>query len=373
MAPWYNLTLAKSVSMPGRYDDIFPACFPDINGQVYLRGHVTLSPVPAVGGHLLALFPIDEKGCHCTPLPDADRFDNNIIVTSTALAYPQDTPNKPDVCIVRLLISQFLVVDVNQDLKVDNDDIFAVESSPYYSFFIGGESTCPLINAQLVCGRADVNFDGAVDPLDTTAITQSVYLGTNVSCGGIYATAFSCGSKRTAPLTPAVDISFDSIVYFNEDGVDGTPTKAARSAGKRNLAAMDKTLFKTILHDFEHVQNELHSVSSELFALKGDVSTKLVAHDRKLMTHDSKLETHDSDLVTVKSSLVTHDGRLFTVNTKLMQHDNDIVVLSESKVRHDRVLRHIPAEKRDMVATLTAVVAGIVLCGAVVYVLVKRQ
>merc|ERR1712065_68981 len=75
------------------------------------------------------------------------------------------------------------------------------------------------------CGRVDVNRDGRVNQLDATSLTQSAQLGQNVSCGGIYATDFSCGSTRSAPITPAMGISLDSITYFESAGINipGTP------------------------------------------------------------------------------------------------------------------------------------------------------
>lgn len=46
------------------------------------------------------------------------------------------------------------------------------------------------------------------------------------------ATAWSCGSTRRAPLTPAVSISLDTIVYFNDEGqtvASGVPATRKRS------------------------------------------------------------------------------------------------------------------------------------------------
>ncbi len=40
-----NLTLGKAAFV--EEGDVYPACFPDTNGQVFLRGHVSLFPVPA--------------------------------------------------------------------------------------------------------------------------------------------------------------------------------------------------------------------------------------------------------------------------------------------------------------------------------------
>ncbi len=100
-------------------------------------------------------------------------MSNDVIATTTAIAYPNDRPNIPDVCIVRLFISQSVAVDVNQDGVVDQLDIFEVQNFTGYAFFLGDPSPCPFVGAQRICGRADVNFDGFVDILDVTAIEQA--------------------------------------------------------------------------------------------------------------------------------------------------------------------------------------------------------
>jgi len=85
--------------------DVFPACFPDLNGQVYLRGHVSLFPVPAVGGGLLTILPLDPEGnCSCTP------EDNDVIVSTTGLSYPRT--GITEVCIVRLLIDKHIFAEM---------------------------------------------------------------------------------------------------------------------------------------------------------------------------------------------------------------------------------------------------------------------
>jgi len=306
------LTLADSVSVPSSIEAIWPACFPDINGQVYLRGHVTLDPVPAVGGSLLAVFPKNSQGqCACTPVPDAGTHDNNVITTTTALAYPRNTPNKPDVCIVRLLISLYLPVDVNLDLVVNKTDIDLVQRSPYYNFILSDPSTCPNNTEGFRdCGRVDVNRDGFVNQLDTTSIDQSANTtlgGLSAPCGGVFAIAFSCGSTRSAPLTPALGISLDSIVYFDNDGVHGTVTTRQRSVA-------DIRVLGEILTDFEH----LHT---EVAALKGDVRAQ-----------DATLE------------------------------------------QHTRALRHaLPVNQREVLAGVSVAVGGIVLCGIMVYFIAKRR
>ena len=206
-AKWLNLTLGfSSVST-----DVHPACYADVFGQIYLRGHITMSPVPAFGGNLLAILPLGPTGeCDCTP------GNNDILATSTALAFDRSnlTGVLPDVCIVRLLISRTVAADVNLDGIIDVRDENLVINSDLFEIEPDAPSKCvgP-------CGRLDVNGDGRVNQLDATSITQSAEAGTNVSCGGVYATAFSCGSTRSAPLTPAVAISLDTVLYFDDDGM----------------------------------------------------------------------------------------------------------------------------------------------------------
>ena len=292
---------------------------------------MTLDPVPALGGSLLAAFPMNTKGeCPCTPLPDPGLQTNSVIATTTAIAYPRNTPNKPDVCIVRLLISLYMPMDVNLDFVVNGTDIKLVESSTYYNFILTDPSTCPNnTDGFRDCGRVDVNGDGFVNQLDTTSIHQSANTtkGFNIPCGGVYATAFSCGSTRSAPLTPAVDISFDSIVYFDTDGIYGT----AVSSRKRAALATDHGMLSGILVDFEH----LHS---EVVSLKGDVSV----HEAKLVEQGAKLQR--------------------------VEH-------MESQVdQHDRVLRKaLPVDQREVLAGVSVAVAGVILCGVAVYFIAKRR
>ncbi len=335
-----NLTLGKSVTARSGLSDEFPACFPDINGQVYLRGHLTLSPVPATGGSLLAIFPRDSKGeCSCTPRPDAGTMSNDVIATTTAIAYPNDRPNIPDVCIVRLFISQSVAVDVNQDLVVNEQDIFLVENSTYYSFDLLASSQCPIVDSQRICGREDVNFDGLVNQLDSTAISQSAYVlaGTGVPCGGVTATTFSCGSSRRAPLTPAVDISFDSIVYFNNDG-EYAPTGTL----KRSVAAADSALLRTILVDYEHIHSKIDALELENAALKSEnvaLSNRVDSVDSGFKHLDSRVDGVDSEVR-----------------------------------RHGHVLRAaLPADRRHVIAAVSAAVAAALLCGAVALFIARRR
>lgn len=275
--------------VPGTPTDIWPACFPDSNGQVYLRGHVSLSPVPAVGGSVLGLFPKDAQGnCSCTPHPDPGLQDNTVIATTTALAYPNSSDtNMPDVCIVRLLISQRLPPDVNGDFVVNQMDIDLIkENNPLYSIDASAPSKCPISKGRRVCGPTDVNMDGLVNELDANSVIQSLALGTPLPCGGVYATAFSCGSSRRQPLTPAVDISLDSIVWFNDDGLDGKTTPSKREV----RAAHDDSLIHSMLVEFEDMQTEIAILKDHVGAEMGQMKSQLGIHGAKLGAHDDSLK-----------------------------------------------------------------------------------
>jgi len=168
---------------------------------------------------LLAILPMAANGqCLCTPA------DQDVLASTTAITFParNRTINftLPEVCVVRLLISATLRADVNLDHIIDNADVEMIQNDPAYILDPDAPSNCTG-----PCGRADVNGDGRVNQLDTTSVTQSAVLGTNVTCGGIYATDFSCGSSRSAPLNPAIQISFDNLQYFEFEGINvpGTP------------------------------------------------------------------------------------------------------------------------------------------------------
>jgi hypothetical protein len=78
---------------------VAPACFADVNGQVYLRGQVTWSPAggPTVFPVRLGALPSDGNGvCVCSPEM------SKVVVTTTGLVYPR--PFKPTMCTVRLQI-----------------------------------------------------------------------------------------------------------------------------------------------------------------------------------------------------------------------------------------------------------------------------
>jgi hypothetical protein len=129
-----------------------------------------------------------------------------------------------------------------------------VEGSDYFTLNPDAPSRCP---ADTGCGRVDVNGDGKVTQLDSTSITQSAVLGSNVTCGAVYATAFSCGSTRSAPLTPAISISLDTINYFSDDGeiVEG---KLLHNHFERSRG--DTGLMDNILMEFDQIQAKVNQL-----------------------------------------------------------------------------------------------------------------
>merc|ERR1711991_160335 len=233
VAEWIPMPSGRAVFVsPG---DVDPACFVDALGNVELRGHLTLFPVPAVGGSLLALLPEDVNGnCPCSP------EGLHIITSTTALAFANPANrNLAEVCMVRLLVDHDVFPDVNEDGMINETDHQRVRGSPYFNIDASGESLCPDFTPES-CGREDVNRDGKVNELDVTSILQSAPSGTRVRCGAVYATAFSCGSTRRAPLVPAVRISLDPVFYRNDDGL---MARAVRSEGLRGDLSFMQTRF----------------------------------------------------------------------------------------------------------------------------------
>lgn len=281
-AKWVNLTLGRSVYIPVDDDDAAPACFNDTTGAVFLRGHMSIFPVPAVGGVLLAYLPSSEFGnpCPCTP------NTRDLILTTTAVAYPRsDSVNVsvvPDVCMVRLLIDRFVLPDVNLDFVVNKTDLELIINSTYFANDPTAPSKCPGITVK-ECGRVDVNRDGAVNVLDLTSVTQSSVLGARVPCGAIYATAFSCGSTRRAPLVPAEKLSFDALSFPNHDG----EIRAARSMdvwmSQRDLGHVDGM--------FEMLNSRLDTEQQE----RQKLHLQLQTQDLQLQTQDEKLQREQQE------------------------------------------------------------------------------
>merc|ERR1711991_417876 len=139
------------------------------------------------------------------------------------------------------------------------------------------------------CGRVDVNRDGKVDQLDSTSISQSAWLGTNVSCGGIYATNFACGSERKAPILPAMGISFDTMTYFSDDGLILQGQKLGHTWDEYQdlqndypadllRRRRDVGLIDSVLEQVEHLRSEVEQLGIKL----DDESSSLWTHVRKL-------------------------------------------------------------------------------------------
>jgi hypothetical protein len=249
----------------------------------------------------LALFPQDKNGnCVCTPKPDPGLQDNTIVATTTALAYPRDISvvDSADVCIVRLLISEFVRPDVNQDRWVDSLDLDLIYGSAFFNIDPSAASLCPKVGVRRVCGAVDVNQDGRVNQLDATSVTQSVWLGTNTTCGGVYASAFSCGSSRRAPLTPALDISLDSIVWFRDDGLLGDTNRLINQQFKRERsesAKKDSEMLSSILDELERMDQENKELKEKLQATDAKTS--------KVEFKTAKLEAATADLKSTTADL----------------------------------------------------------------------
>ena len=294
-----NMTLANAASV--REGDVFPACFPDLNGQVFLRGHVTLDPVPAVGGALLAIFPLDIEGnCSCTP------EENDVIASTTALALLGE--GETDVCIVRLLIDKFVYADVNRDGIIDQVDVDLVEDDPSFSINPASPSLCDPEG----CGPADVNRDGKVNQLDSTSISQSAVLGTNVTCGGVYATDFSCGSTRSAPLVPATSISLDTISYFSDDGliVEGRLLSHQFDFFSRRTASnIDASVVDGILVEVSNMQQKM----AELEESNVELIAKDKLRDETNRIQDERLDSNDKARVSSQSILTDVFVSVFVV------------------------------------------------------------
>lgn len=213
-----------------------PACFVDENEEVFLRGHLQLEALTAVGNQLLSLLPLvspfNGKSCPCSPPSSV-----TIYGTTTGLAVKSASAGltaSPDVCIVRVAIARSLPPDVNRDGILSLSDIHAVLNSPSYS--TGSFCNVNCIDANGF--NVDVNRNGYVDSADINSILQSVHgdlaAGVDVHCGGVYATDFSCGSSRAAPESEMYGISFDSIEYFTSQGI----ALARRSSSFNDMMAL---------------------------------------------------------------------------------------------------------------------------------------
>lgn len=261
------MQLGGSVSVPPAPLGVPPACTVDEEGNIFTRGHINLNPVPAVGGQLLTILPVIPGGCPCSP----ELLD--VIGTTTALA--ENPGTSPEVCMVRLQISRTVRADVNLDFVINNLDTQAIQTSLFFNANSSDLNTwCRSppgpVGTIVPCGRVDVNQDGRVNFLDVSSVTGAAPNGTSVTCGAIYATAFSCGSSRAAPLTPAVAISLDTIQYFNDDGVIN-PTKRSMDAKWNHITVQVDTLSAKVV-DIEHT---LEATRQQVASTRTEVNARL--------------------------------------------------------------------------------------------------
>jgi hypothetical protein len=220
---------------------------------VDLRGHITLllSPVPVTGGQLLATLPINPADGSCFCGVD----DQDVIATSTAFTFPGGLDTQ-EVCIVRLLVTKEPPADANRDGVINAADEAFVSGS---GMFNSGTPCAPN------CGTFDVNNDGFVNQTDVDTIFASAVYPTNVTCGAVYATQFSCGSYRSSPPDPAIAISLDQVRFASDAGVLSSSTK------KRGVVdfdfAMDVLNERMARNDFGTAE-ELGEMEARLAALK---------------------------------------------------------------------------------------------------------
>jgi len=261
------MQLGGSVTVPpAPQNGLAPACTVDEEGNIFTRGHINLSPVPAVGGQLLTILPVIPGGCPCSP----ETFD--VIGTTTALA--ENPGTSPDVCMVRVQISRTVRADVNLDLVINSLDTNAIQTSPFFNSNSSDlNSWCrnPAgpVGTPVPCGRVDVNQDGRVNFLDVSSVLGAAPNGTSVQCGAIYATAFSCGSNRSAPLTPAVGISLDTIQYFNDDGIINT--KRSMDNKWNHITVQVDTLSAKVVD----IEQSLEATRQQVVSTRSEVHARL--------------------------------------------------------------------------------------------------
>lgn len=360
LAPWRVMELGASVTLP---DQDPPSCYVNEEGEVFLRGHVDLSPVPALGGQLLAVLPIVQTQvvdsntgattttitCPCSP----EHLD--VIATSTALA--EHPGASPDVCIVRMLVTRHSVpADVNRDTIIDNADIKAVLQSPYFT----PNASQANASCGTQCGNADVNRDGYVSVLDITSIYGSVMtFPTSVVCGAVYATAFSCGSTRSAPVTPALAISLDNMGYFDDDGVAQTRRTSYAKMSEWNG-----------YHDMLQQHTQLIDVLVErMQSMEQETQEKLKHQEHKMQNQQSELRKAKSDM---QQKFQEQESEL--QRTKLRQAELESKLASDNQTRDPRslsILVHLSAQR--YVQMITVAVAVVVVAAIMVVVSRRRR
>jgi hypothetical protein len=229
---------------------------------------------------------------------------------------------------------------------VDGTDILIVEDAPEWNDNINDPTiTCFANTTEPFCNGTDLNQDGRVNLLDTTTITNDFVLGTSVRCGAVYATDFSCGSTRQAPLQPAVSVSLDTIQYFNDDGL----LLHAGMMPMNRRSNVNSRFVDSILVEFEEMRTELVTLKAADSEIKSELQT-LEAADAKLEANmatkaevDSKASKTDFETFQSRFSGVLESTRLIKTSS------NSLVV--------------------DMIASVAAVMA----CALLVFVIAKRR
>ena len=340
----------------------FPACFTDTNGQVFLRGQVRLNPVPLAGGLLIGVLPSNsDNECKCTP------EEKDLITTTTALAFP---PNggSPDVCIVRLLISSEVSWDFNKDLVVDVGDMIIVEDAPEWNDNVNDPTiTCFANTTEPFCNGRDLNQDGRVNLLDTTTMTNSFALGTSVRCGAVYATDFSCGSTRQAPLQPAVSVSLDTIQYFNDDGL--LLHAGIMSMNRRSNA--NAGLVTSILVEFEQMRSENAEIKSENAEIKSE-NAEIKSENAEIKAENAEIKSENAEIKSEIDEVKSENAKLEAkVDTKASKSEFETFQSRFSGVLEST--RLIKTSSNSLVVDMIASVAAVVACALLVFVIAKRR
>jgi len=211
------------------------------------------------------------SGADCPCSPNGTFLDpTNVFVSTTGLALPFQAANfqgvdaniEPDVCIIRVLISRQLEIDVDLNGIYNFSDVIAITSTNFYQFGI---------YCGYDCGRPDVNKDGYVSSEDATLVLQAlpgIIEGVDIHCGGIYATDFSCGSSMAAPETISYGISIDNILYFQEGG---SFESKRRSAEREQLV--------DLVHEMRRDLNQTMKVLAETMRAMATKDKELAARD----------------------------------------------------------------------------------------------
>jgi len=255
-------------------EDLDVACYSDVFGAIYTRGHVTITagfPTTAssnenAGGKLIAYLPKGSGGqCDCTPV------DHDIYATTTVLATPFATSTE-QLCTARIRISAKVPEDVNNDGAITNLDVTSITG--HLDFGTG--SACA------ACADQDVNGDGFLDSKDTDQVSASATFDQNVPCGSIHILSTTCGALLSSTVRW---ISLDSIFYFSEDGVaevgvplkrDANPSQAGLEVVLKKIASLENDNAK-LRQSLEETDGKLEARSSSTKSIVVDVFVSIGA------------------------------------------------------------------------------------------------